>query len=580
MLSKQVKAIAYTILISLVFVNCSDDFLDHTPRGAISSDLLEHPDRVEDLIIAAYAAMGNDEFNMPFASMWMWGSVRSDDAYKGGGGTGDGAEIDQYEQFFASNPRGWRNDNTWTRIYAGVARSNSAIRVLKDIDKEDFPLRDRRIAEMRFIRGHFHFILRTMYKYVPYIHDEIPTEDYPKVSNRALSNNEFWDVIAEEFQFAAEHLPPTQNDVGRPNEFTAKAYLAKVRLFQAYEQDDQHNVVNVNTDRMQEVIDLTDEVLASGKWDLHEDFAMNFIWEYDNGVESVFTIQNSYDDGTDDQRLDTGNGLNYHMAPEYGCCGFHQPAQNLVNAFKTDENGLPKFDTYNDTEMNEPEDFQINYSVDPRLDHTIGVPSHPFKYDPDFEYQEGYARTPDTYGYYSTMKETQHPDSPNLRQYGPFIGSSKNQDVIRFAEILLWRAEALIEVGRHQDALPLINQLRERAKNSTDRLKYDNGEYFSNYRIENYQPGDNINWNQETARTALRWETRLELAMEGRRFFDLVRWGIAAETLNKFFAVETSRRPYLNRAEFTKNQHEYLPIPQAQIDFADVNVYVQNPGYN
>lgn len=567
------------IMMTITLTNC-DDFLNHTPRGVISSEQLESPERVDQLVIAAYAALGNDEFNMPYATMWLWGSVRSDDAYKGGGGTGDGAGIDQFEQFFAASPLEWRSDNTWTRIYFGIARVNNAIRVLKKIEEADFSLKNQRIAEMRFLRGHFHFILKQMYKNIPYVDERIPENGYASISNVEHSNDEMWNLIANDFQFAVDNLPPNQQDVGRPNEFTAKAYLAKVRLYQAYEQDELHNVTNINSSRLQEVVTLTEDVMSSGIWDLHPDYSMNFIWEEDNGIESVFAVQNSYDDGTDNQRLDTGNGLNYNMAPEYGCCGFHQPSQNLVNAYKTNNDGLPMVDQFNDEDMVDSLDFTDNFSVDPRLDHTVGIPGHPFKYDPNFIYREGYARTPDVYGFYSTMKETQHPDSPNLRKYDPFIGSSKNQDVIRYAEVILWRAEALIELGRIGEALPLINRIRERAQNSTDKLTFTDGSPVSNYNIEIYQPGVNINWTQENAREALRWEMRLELGMEGRRFFDLVRWGIAADVLNDYFRVEEAKRIYLNQAKFTKNQHEYLPIPQQQIDFADEGIYEQNPGYN
>lgn len=568
-----------TVFLSVVFFGC-DGILDNTPKGVISEEQLQNPERVEQIVIAAYASIGNDEFNMPFTTMWMWGSVRSDDAYKGGGGTGDGAGVDQLEQFYAASPLEWRINNTWTRIYFGIARVNNAIRVLEGLDVSDFPLKEERIAEMRFLRGHFYFLLKEMFKNVPYVSEQIPDDGYATISNHVFTNDELWNKIGDDFQFAADNLPSDQEDVGRPNEFTAKAYLAKVRLFQAYEQDDSHNITSINTSRLQEVVDLTGEVIASGKWDLHPDFAMNFLEDFDNGVESVFAIQNSFDDGTDNQRLDTGNGLNYNMSPEYGCCGFHQPSQNLVNAFKTDNNGLPRFNDFNDADMQDSVDFVSTYNVDPRLDHTVGIPGHPFKYETDFIYQEGFARTPDVYGFYSTMKETQSPDSPSLRQYGPFIGSAKNQDIIRYAEILLWRAEALIELGQINDALLLINDIRTRAGNSTSRLKFSNGNFVSNYVIDTYQPGVNINWDQSTARKALRWEMRLELAMEGRRFFDLVRWGEAEDVLNEYFQEESTKRAYLNQAHFTKNHHEYLPIPQEQIEFADQGVYLQNPGYN
>jgi hypothetical protein len=176
------------------------------------------------------------------------------------------------------------------------------------------------------------------------------------------------------------------------------------------------------------------------------------------------------------------------------------------------------------------------------------------------------------------MKEQQAADCPCFRKIGPFYGSSKNIDIIRYADVLLMRAEALIELGRHDEALPLINMLRTRAKNSTTRTKHMDGTDPSNYQISEYIDGVNISWTQENARTAMQWERRLEFAMESPRFFDLVRWGIAAETLNAYLEKEKTRRTFLSSAQFTKGRDEYYPIPQREIDFTK-GLYIQNPGY-
>ena len=174
------------------------------------------------------------------------------------------------------------------------------------------------------------------------------------------------------------------------------------------------------------------------------------------------------------------------------------------------------------------------------------------------------------------MKGLQPVGSPAVEQVGPFYASSKNTIIIRYADALLWKAEALIELGREDEALPIINQVRTRAANSA--VKDADGNDVSNYDVSTYQDGQNINWTQETAREALRFERRLELAMEGWRFFDLVRWGIAAETLNDYFDAEAQRRDYLEDAGFQEGRDEYLPIPQQQIDFSDGS-YTQNPGW-
>ena len=156
------------------------------------------------------------------------------------------------------------------------------------------------------------------------------------------------------------------------------------------------------------------------------------------------------------------------------------------------------------------------------------------------------------------------------------MGVAKNYDIIRYDEILLMQAEAYIELGQQDKALPLINQIRARAAASTGKLKKLDGSFASKYKTQPYPAGG---WTQAYARTALQWERRLEFATEGHRFFDLVRWGIAAQTLNQYIAVEKVRRPFLATAVFTAGRDEYLPIPQSEITFTN-GLYKQNPGYN
>jgi hypothetical protein len=262
------------------------------------------------------------------------------------------------------------------------------------------------------------------------------------------------------------------------------------------------------------------------------------------------------------------------MNPDYGCCGFHQPSQNLVNSFKTDAQGLPLFTTYNNSDLSAAADFQTN-TVDPRLDHSVGIPAHPYKYDPAFIFQTSWLRDQNTYGVFMSMKENVLPTDPSFQKTTPFMSTSKNWTIIRFADVLLWKAEALIELGRQTEALPIINQIRQRAQNSTARLKTTSGQFISNYKIGLYSPAQ---WNQQYAREALRFERRLEFALEGYRFFDLVRWGIAGDYLNTYFDKEKVKRPHLKDARFTKGRDEYLPIPLNQINFSK-GLYKQNAGW-
>lgn len=577
---KSLKSILLLIAVSLITISCSDP-LDYQPKGVISDENLDSEDNINKLVNAAYASLGNDHWNTPYTNMWPYGSVRADDSYKGGLGTSDQGGYHQYEIFSTIRTDMSKANDMWERLYIGVQRANVALKKIKNTGDE-FSLKNQRIGEMRFLRGHFHFLLKKLFKRIPYIDDTVSSDSLRLVSNVEYSNDELWNKIASDFQFAVDNLPPAVEQVGRPNQVIAKAYLAKVRLFQAYEQDEQHNVTNINSDRLQEVVNLTTDVINSGKYSLFDDYAMNFLWSYENGEESLYAVQRSRNDGTPAGRVDMASQLNWPMYEEYGCCSFNRPSFNFVNAFQTNQDGIPKFETYNNSVMKDSADFQNN-TFDPRLDHTVGLPSHPYKYQQDVIYNvDGFTRGASLYGPFSDMKPVQKTDCPCLVTDIPvanaYLSSSKNNRIIRFDEVLLWKAEALIELDRHTEALPLINQIRVRAKNSKSRLTYANGDYMSNYNIEPYKPGVNISWTQENARRALRWERRLEFGMEGVRFFDLVRWGIAAETLNEYFEEEKNRTSYLENANFTEGRDEYLPIPQQQIDFSNGN-YEQNHGW-
>ncbi len=575
------NSIKILMVMTMLLVAGCKKFLEFQPKGTLTEDVITAPDKVDALVTAAYASIGNDVFLGPITSMWAYGSVRSDDAYKGGGSVPDVGEFNLYEQYNQTSAVNQGSDvgfpTTWKTAYFAISRANFALKALNNLTDDQFANKTVRQGELRFLRGHLHFLLKILFKNIPYIDETLSDEDILTVSNTQYTNDELWNKIAEDFQFAIDNLSVTQTEVGRANQLAAKAYLAKLRLYQAYEQDEMHNVTGINPARLNEVVTLTSDVINSGVYSLNDDFAKNFLYGFDNGPESIFAIQYSINDGTAFGRLSMSTGLNYSLAPQYGCCWFHIPSQNLVNAFKTDLNGLPMFETFNNTEMKEPSDFLTN-GVDPRLDHTVGVQGHPFKYQPNVLYDHGWERAPSIYGGFGNMKEEQAADCPCFKKQGPFFGSSVNIDIIRYADVLLWKAEALIELGRQAEALPLINMIRTRAKNSTQRLKFADGTDPSNYRVSEYADGINIPWTQANARKALQWERRLEFATESPRFFDLVRWGIAAETLNAYLGVEKTRRAFLSAAEFTKGRNEYFPIPQKEIDFTK-GLYTQNPGY-
>lgn len=554
----------------LLFGSCKKA-LDYTPTGVLSSADLTSPTAVEGLVTAAYAAIGNGDMIGPIYSKWAYGSVRSDDAYKGGGGTGDVGEIDAMEHYNLVTPSmDAFVGRTWKNLFKSISRANVALRAVNGISDAVFPNKKSRLAELRFLRAHSYFTMKQLYKNIPIFDENANSEDILKTSN-TLSNDESWNKIASDFQYAIDNLPATQPELGRANKLAAQAYLAKLRLYQAYEQDDKHKVTNINKTRLQEVITLTQAVISSGRYSLSPDIANNFLPETENGPESIFAIQFSINDGTTAGRLNFEDGLNYpHGAPQYGCCGFHAPSQNVVNAHTTDADGLPNFETFNNGIAN------LNtQTVDPRLDHTVGIDGHPYKYDNTKPFSNSWVRDAGVYGNFHTMRHQQLATSSSYFKLGPFMGSARNYDILRFDDILLIQAEAYIELDQPEKALPLINQIRTRAAASTGRLKKADGSFPSKYNIQNYTAA---NWNKDYARKALQWERRLEFATEGERFFDLVRWGIAEPVLNAYINVEKVRRPFLATAKFTAGRDEYLPIPQSEITFTK-GLYKQNPGY-
>lgn len=562
---KKYKSILLSLTASaLLFTGCN--FLDNDAQAMMGEDDIKDPKLAEGFVNAAYSSLGNDNMNTPF-SLWYFGNVRAGDAYKGGAGASDGSDIHFYELGVNIRPDFYEADQFWFQCYDGISRTNIALTSLKAIPESDMAARNTRMGEMYFLRGHFYFLLKIVFGHIPFVNEDTPIEEYTTIPN-TLPNDEQWALIADDFKKAFDLLPYSQSQIGRANKYAAAAYLAKTYLYKAYRQDNagKNEVTGINEDDLREVLAYTNEVLKSN-YELEYDFGYNFLpGEYENGSESLFAVQYSKDDGTMFGRLNFGDVLSVPQG--VGCCDFHKPSQDLVNSFRT-KNGLPMFDEYNDSNYNSATD-----TSDPRLFHTVAIPGFPYKYNQDLIYEENWNRNIPYYGIYASLKENVDPSCDCFVNMSPFYGNTKNRILIRLADVILMRAEALIELKRHAEALPLINQIRERAQQSTT--------------LTDYAPNPNIalysaaNWTEDYARQALRWERRLEFAMEGSRFFDLVRWGIADDVINNYYKEESTRtenrREYLSAGLFTKNKNEYVPIPEAQMSYVK-GIYKQNPGY-
>ncbi len=534
--------------------SCSKDYLEEVTYGEVSPSEMTKPENVERAIISAYSVLNGqfDEassaFNSP-ASNWSFGDVVSDDAYKGGGGTGDQNNIHQME-IFNTNPTTLDVERKWMALYEGVKRVNEAMRLLEASEGFDENLRTQRNAELHFLRGHFYFELKKIYNHIPYIDETAETaNDYAK-SNTEFTSEELWGKIEADFKVAYDILPITQEELGRPTKIAAKAYLAKTYLFQ---------------EKWQMTFDATTEVINSN-YGLMEDFQELFLPENDNNKEVIFAIQHSINDGQpSNYNGSIGDRLLAPGGPFYSQYGFHRPTQNLVNAFKVTAEGLPA-----DSNVN-----LINSDlVDPRIDITIGRPGIPYK-DLEILYEADWARDLATYGEFAPKKRIVSANSAYHNEVWPYV-NALNYYIIRYGEVLLWRAEAAVELGELEEARSLVNQIRNRAKNSAYVQTLDGSDDAANYKIELYPN----TWNNQTeARKAVRMESRLELALEGHRFFNLVRWKIADEVISDYLEVEKTRRTHLSNAAFKARKNEYWPIPQAYIDGVENDLITQNNGY-
>jgi hypothetical protein len=571
---------------------CSDDFLENKPQGSLNDAVMGSSDGAELLVNAAYAALGGPEgqdwsvWCYP-TSNWSFGEVRADNAYKGGGGVGDLNEIHRME-IFDIQPDNGNLDSKWYHLYCSVQRCNSALKVLNAYSDDEITNRSSRIAEMKVLRAHFYFELSRLFNKIPYFDENVDTPDYTSISNDEYTRDQILSMIAQELDDAAKALPETQPEVGRIHKYIALAYEAKVKLYQAYQQDEQtHRVTSINKELLQEVVKLIDQVIASGRYSLLNDFQGLDLVANENGSESVFAIQYSMNDGTPSGgRINWSNLLNSPAgsSPYHGD-GFFLPSQDLINAYQTDENGLPVFDYQSLPDFSVVSfDADGNYSltnathsVDPRLDFVVGRPSIRWKTYADSPC-ELWVRDQGTYGYNCVKRFWVSPESSDMFQGWPWGASQLNWQIIRYADLLLWKAEALIEIGSDLDqARNLINTVRQRAMNSPYVKDFnDASKDAANYNIGLYPA---TGWTQDYARKALRTEMRLETAFEGERYFDLVRWGIAADVMTKYINCEKDNRVYYQNANFTAEKDEYYPIPTNQYNFSG-GLYTQNPGFS
>ena len=571
------KKILYSVLTVLALVgttSCSDFLDDQKPQGVLDSDMVKDPSNVDNLVISAYAVFTTAEDVNSSFSMWNF-DVRSDDAYKGGNGTSDGDVFHQLEIEQGVLTTNWNINDMWVRLYNCISRVNSAISVL-ETTSDSYQLKAQRLGEMKFLRAYAHFLLKRLYKNIPFIMDaNLKQEDYNTLSNTEFNNDEGWQQIINDVEYAYSVLPVKQTDKGRPSKAAAAAFLTKAYLYKAYRQDDpsSNQVTSINREDLLKVIEYSNpDIYSAGGFDLEADFHNNFRPEtqYENGVESIWAMQYSINDGTKYGNLNWSYGLIVPNIPGVtdGGCDFYKPSQNLVNAYRTDADGHPFIDTFNN------KDYDLTQDADPRLFLTVGLTGLPYEFNSKYmmDASSTWSRSNGLYGYYVTLKQNVDPDCGYMVK-GSWWGTPMNRIVFRYADVLLERAEAYAQLNETDEAIKLVNKIRLRAKQSTGMIANYPSDYGVKFNISTY----NGSYSQEDALKIVKMERRLEMGMESERFFDLVRWGEAEKVLNKYFAEETNNCSIYGDAHFTANKNEYLPIPFSQVAASDGH-YTQNIG--
>ena len=572
--------ICLLLVIAALFSACREGFLERKPLGVVGEDQLETEAGIHALLVGAYSLLdgigtANNGYWQAAGSNFVYGSIASDDAYKGAsaGEQSPMTQIERYE-FQPGNPF---FNNKWRTLYDGISRCNDVIRIAgqaRDVSEETVALF---IAEARFLRAHYHFDAVQMWGKIPYVDETI--SDYSQLENSRIP----WQEIQADFEEAILQLPDVQLQAGRATAWAAKAYLAKVFLFQ---QD------------YSRAKPFLDDILANGPFELVDCYHDNFRISGNNNQESIFEIQHSVNEGTSGENGNFGELLNYPYAGgPAGCCGYHQPSQNLVNAHKTDSQGLPMPKDFNQSDIAHDEGIasedaftEYTGNLDPRLDWSVGrrgIPyldwgDHPGKvWIRDQDYGGPYS--PKKNAFYASEKGTGSTESGWAKG-----ANANNLRLIRLSHVILWRAEIAVAEEDLAYARDLVNRIRSRAANGCWVLEGgipDDGSHLgpngevpaANYRIDIYPSNHPAFSTHQLALEAIKMESRIEFAMEGNRFFDLVRWEEAPTVLNTYLQEEQTKRTYLDGAHFVEGVHDFFPLPLQQLSL--MPELEQNPGY-
>ena len=560
------KIILLIVILALPF-SCKEDFLEITPKGSLVATILATEEGISSLLIGAYAmvdGVSSNGFGWEAASSnWVYGSIRGLEANKGTD-SGDQPDINPIQTYTETATNPYLNVK-WGSCYEGIARCNELLKVLAVAEERgsiSAAAADSYRMQARTLRGYYHFEAHRIFTMICYI-DE--TTDLATVTNTDDTRSQ---IIAD--LEAGTSLPNNMGFVGMFNGTVAKVLLAKAQM-------------QLNKD-YGTAKSLLQDVANSGTAPdgsaigLEAKYGDVFDAANRNGIESIYTVQYSVNDGSGGWNGGWGEVLNFPYkgggGSPGGCCGFFQPSHDLVNSYLTN-NGLPYLDeSYNTTPVANDQGLTVNdpftpdpRALDPRLDWTVGRRGIPYlDWGPhtgqDWVRDQSYA------GPYSPKKQVfKKSQEGSLTEVGNWTSgwTANGYRLIRYADVLLLLAECQIETNELDAARTNVNRIRARAANPEGFVKNDDGTDAANYQISEYAAGFPFD-NQANARRALQMERKLELGMEGHRFFDLQRWGNVQTELNRILDYEKTELSALYGAATVGPEDINFPIPQNQLD--------------
>ena len=573
-MSRSQPFIATIILGGFLFLNaCSEDFLEITPNGVYDESVLASYEGVDALLIGAYSMLDGASSKYGWEASttgWIYSSIRAMESNKGSD-SGDPPGINQIARFSETGKYSYSYLNVkWSCLYESIARCNAALRTArlayeKGSIKEDEYLWFTRQA--RALRGFYHFEAwrlwadRTYHLFVPWV-DEYT--DFDELTNMEDIRGRIIDDFTE-----GTKLPLNMEQVGRFNHSVCQVFLAKA-LMQMY--GDYESALLLLTEVTEEGCNP-----AGQRAGLEARYGDVFDIEFRNGTESIYTVQYSVNDGSGGYNGGYGELLNFPYKPgesPAGCCGFFQPTQDFVNSFRTDPDGLPYLDTYNDEMVSSdqgltPADTFTEYagSLDPRLDWSVGRRGIPY-WDWGEHTGADWIRDQSFGGPYSPKKQVYKKSQEDIyTEVGSWTSgfTANGYRMIRYADVLLLKAECEAWTGKDDLGLAEVNAVRSRAANPDGFVKeLDGTTLAANYHIGLYPAFSD----PQFALKAIKFERKLELGQEGHRYYDLQRWNNVESELNRILEFEKTM-PWGNAhygPAFVGPEDVNYPIPESQIE--------------